>query len=46
MNYSTKAPGEVKFEVGSLYGALLKVKDKRKARGKRYSLASILTLSV
>jgi hypothetical protein len=46
MNYSMKAPDGVEFEVGSLYEALLKVTDKRKARGKRYSLASLLTLSV
>ena len=46
MNYSTKADGVVEFEVNSLYAALQKVKDKRKARGKRYSLATVLTLSV
>src|SRR5713226_8796409 len=46
MNYSMKVDGVVEFEVNSLYEALLRVKDKRKARGKRYELATILTLSV
>lgn len=46
MNYSMKVDGAVEFEVNSLYEALLKVMDKRKARGKRYGLASVLTLSV
>src|SRR5258705_8719009 len=46
MNYSMKVDGAVDFEVNSLYEALLKVEDKRKARGKRYGLASVLTLSV
>lgn len=46
MNYSMKVDGDVEFEVNSLYEALLRVKDKRKARGKRYSLATVLTLSV
>jgi DDE_Tnp_1-associated len=46
MNYSMKVAGAVEFEVNSLYEALLKVKDKRKARGKRYKLATVLTLSV
>lgn len=46
MNYSMKVDGAVEFEVNSLYEALLKVVDKRKARGKRYGLASVLTLSV
>jgi len=46
MNYSMKVDGEIAFEVNSLYEALLKVRDKRKARGKRYQLATVLTLSV
>ena len=48
MDYSTKIESEttVYFEVGSLYETLQTVTDQRKARGKRYSLALILTLSV
>src|SRR5260370_16109776 len=46
MNYSMKVDGAVEFEVNSLYEALLRVTDKRKARGKRYGLVSVLTLSV
>ncbi len=46
MNYSMKVDGAVEFEVNSLYEALLSVKDKRKARGKRYQLATVWTLSV
>jgi hypothetical protein len=46
MNYSMKVKGTVEFEVNSLYEALLRVRDKRKARGKRYRLAIMLTLSV
>jgi predicted transposase YbfD/YdcC len=46
MNYSMKVEEAVEFEVNSLYEALLRVQDKRKARGKRYSLAVVLTLSV
>ncbi len=46
MNYSMKVDGVVEFEVNSLYEALLRVGDKRKARGKRYELATVLTLSV
>ena len=46
MNYSTQAEEGAEFEVNSLYEALLRIKDKRKARGKRYRLASVLTLSV
>ena len=46
MNYSMKVAQSVEFEVNSLYEALLRVKDKRKARGKRYTLATVLTLSV
>jgi len=46
MNYSMKVSEGVEFEVNSLYAALLRVKDKRKARGKRYGLATLLTLSV
>jgi len=34
------------FDVGSLYEHLLKLTDKRKARGKRYSVALVLTLVV
>src|SRR5260221_14661533 len=46
MNYSMKVAEQVEFEVNSLYETLLKVRDKRKARGKRYGLATLLTLSV
>jgi len=46
MNYSMEVKGSVEFEVNSLYEALLRVGDKRKARGKRYRVAEILTLSV
>lgn len=46
MNYSMKVDGAVEFEVNSLYEALLRVTDKRKARGKGYELASVLTLRV
>jgi predicted transposase YbfD/YdcC len=46
MNYTTAAGPDVEFEVNSLYETLLKLGDKRKARGKRYGLASVLTLSV
>lgn len=46
MNYSMRVNAGVEFEVNSLYEALLNVKDKRKARGKRYGLATVLTLSV
>jgi predicted transposase YbfD/YdcC len=46
MNYSIQARTGVAFEVNSLYEALLRVRDKRKARGKRYSLSVVLTLSV
>src|SRR5512135_1411900 len=46
MNYSIPATEGVAFEVNSLYEALWEVSDKRKARGKRYSVALVLTLSV
>ncbi len=46
MNYRTYGTGTVEFEVGSLYERLQGVSDQRKARGKRYELALILTLSV
>ena len=46
MNYRMKAPTRIEFEVHSLYETLLTVKDKRKARGKRYEVATILTLRV
>ncbi len=46
MNYNPQAEQGVEFEVNSLYEALLRIKDKRKARGRRYSLATMLTLSV
>jgi len=46
MNYTIVAGRDVEFEVNSLYETLLKLGDKRKARGKRYGLASVLTLSV
>src|SRR5579859_7739634 len=48
MHYSIGMPKvePLEFEVNSLCEALLKVTDRRHARGKRYSLATILTLSV
>lgn len=46
MNYSIPGSAGVTFEVNSLYEALQGVSDKRKARGKRYSVALVLTLSV
>ncbi len=46
MNYNIPAGPDVEFEVSSLYETLLRVKDKRKARGRRYTLATVLTLSV
>ena len=48
MNYSIGLDNTegVEIEVNSLYEALLKVTDGRHARGKRYSLATILTLSI
>ncbi len=46
MNYSIPTAEGVSFEVNSLYEALQRVSDKRKARGKRYSAALVLTLSV
>ena len=46
MNYGMKKEQAAEFEVNSLYEALLAVSDKRKARGKRYALATVLTMSV
>lgn len=46
MNYSIPAGAGVEFEVNSLYETLLRIGDRRKARGKRYALATVLTLSV
>jgi len=46
MNYSIQADGDVAFEVNNLYEALRQVSGKRKAWGKRYRLATVLTLSV
>ena len=48
MNYTIAVPQNeaVQFEVNSLYEALLQLTDQRCARGKRYPLAAILTLSV
>jgi DDE family transposase len=46
MNYSIPTAEGVSFEVNSLYAALQSVGDNRKARGKRYSVALVLTLSV
>ena len=48
MNYSIGMDNNdgLEIEVNSLYAALLNVTDRRHARGKRYSLATILTLSV
>ncbi len=46
MNYSIPMADGVAFEINSLYAALQEVHDKRKARGKRYSVAVVLALSV
>jgi len=46
MNYNIAREEGVRFEVNSLYEALKTVGDKRKARGKRYSAALVLALSV
>lgn len=46
MNYNIQPEQPVIFEVGSLYQRLTRLTDQRKARGKRYELALILTLSV
>ncbi|MEP7288696.1 MAG: transposase family protein [Chloroflexota bacterium] len=46
MNYSIQGGQAVEFEVNSLYEALLNISDKRKRRGRRYALATVLTLSV
>lgn len=46
MNYSIPAGKGISFEVNSLYEAFVQLSDRRKARGKRYELAVILTLSV
>lgn len=46
MNYNIQGESGSEFEVNSLYEALVSLTDKRKARGKRYSLATMLTLSV
>ncbi len=46
MNDSIPATEGVAFQANSLYEALQHVRDKRKARGKRYSVALVLALSV
>jgi predicted transposase YbfD/YdcC len=46
MNYTIPAEDGISFEVNSLYEAFRQLHDRRKARGKRYELAVILTLSV
>jgi DDE_Tnp_1-associated len=46
MTYSIQAGAGVEFEVNSRYEMLLRIRDQRKARGKRYALATVLTLSV
>src|SRR5215212_5678515 len=46
MNYSIQGGQDVEFEVNSLYETLLRISDKRKARGRRYRSATVLTLSV
>ena len=46
MTYNMQVNEAVEFEVNSLYSALLRVGDKRKARGKRYGLTTVLTLAV
>lgn len=46
MNYSIHGGQDVEFEVNSLYEMLLNIRDKRKRRGRRYALATVLTLSV
>ncbi len=45
MNYTLPTDEGVTFEVNRLDEALQQVKDKRKARGKRYSVALVLTWS-
>ena len=48
MNYSIGLDNNdaLEFEINGLYAELLNITDRRHARGKRYSLATILTLSV
>lgn len=46
MNYTLPGCEGLKFEVNSLYAAFQGLSDRRKARGKRYELALVLTLSV
>jgi hypothetical protein len=45
-NYTIPCTVEIEFEVNSLYAAFQGVSDRRKARGKRYELAVVLSLSV
>jgi predicted transposase YbfD/YdcC len=46
VNYSIQVRTGVEFEVNSLYETVESIRDKRKARGQRYRLATVLTLSV
>jgi len=46
MNCSIQVDHPIAFEVGSLYERMARLTDQRKARGKRYELALILTLSL
>lgn len=46
MNYTLPNDAGIEFEVNSLYATFQQLSDKRKARGKRYELALMLTLSV
>jgi len=46
MNYTLASDDEIQFDVNSLYATFQRLSDRRKARGKRYELALVLTLSV
>ena len=46
MNYTIAPSEKIEFELNSLYATFEQLSDRRKARGKRYELALILTLSV
>lgn len=52
MNYNHQKPKQnideqgVIFAVGSLYAYLLKISDKRQAKGKRYALATLLVVMI
>ncbi len=46
MNYTMRSGEGLRFEVNRWYEALGRLKDKRTARGKRWALATVLTLVV